>query len=84
MSNLEFLEELLNQPQQSDDTEAFLVKLYKVPEQHGPIRFFDATLRCASRGCSSPTHFKFQGVPYCMIHLIWQSNDKLLEMGLEK
>ena len=80
---LDFLQDLLDTPEQLDD-DAFLVKLYKVPEQKGPVRFFDETLRCASRGCSSPTHFKLQGVAYCTIHLIWKMNDKFLEMGIEK
>lgn len=81
---LDFLTELLDTPQSTDDNEAFLVKLYKVPEQHGPVRFFDVTLRCVSRGCSSPTHFKLHGIPYCMIHLIWKMNDKFIEMGIEQ
>lgn len=80
---LDFLEELIDTPEVVDD-EAFLVKLYKVPEQTGPVRFFDATLRCTSRGCSSPTHFKLQGIPYCMIHLIWKMNSMMLAMGIEK
>lgn len=83
-TDLDFLEGLLNEPTPADDDDAFLVKLYKVPEQKGPVRFYDNTLRCASRGCASPTHFKVQGVPYCMIHVVWKLNDMLLELGVEK
>lgn len=84
-TDLDFLEGLLNEPTSvDDDDETFLVKLYKVPEQKGPVRFYDDTLRCASRGCSSPTHFKVQGVAYCMTHVVWKLNDMLLERGVEK
>lgn len=81
-TDLDFLEEILEQG--VDETVEFIHKIYKVPEQKGPVRFFDATLHCASRGCSSPTHFKLQGVPYCMIHVVWKLNDMLLELGVEK
>lgn len=83
ITDLDALTELLETPDKISD-EAFYLKLYKVPKQKGPVRFFDATLRCASRGCGSPTHFKLQGVPYCMIHTIWKLNDLLLSMGVEK
>ena len=57
---------------------------YEAPVQHGPLRQFDNYFRCASRGCSSPTFFKLQGIPYCMIHCLRTMNDMLVERGVEK
>jgi hypothetical protein len=54
---------------------------YPVPEQHGPLRYYDKEMRCASRGCSSPTHWMLQGVPKCWIHCMNQMNDMLAELG---
>lgn len=57
---------------------------HKIPEQHGPMRHYDRTMRCASRGCGSPTHFKLQGISYCMIHCLRKMNDMLVELGVEQ
>jgi hypothetical protein len=51
--------------------------------QTGPIRFFDLTMRCASRGCGSPTTWKLQGIPKCSMHLITECNRLLMEAGVE-
>lgn len=45
--------------------------------QTGPIRFFDKEMRCASRGCSSPTYIKIEGIPLCMMHTILRANEML-------
>lgn len=55
-----------------------------IPEQFGPLRHFDREMRCASRGCSSPTHFKLQGIPLCMIHCLRKMNEMLLALGVER
>jgi hypothetical protein len=43
----------------------------------GPLRHSDVERRCASRGCTSPTHFKLDGIPYCMMHCLREMNVKL-------
>lgn len=57
--------------------------MYVVPEQHGPLRRYERNMRCASRGCASPTYHKVQGVPYCMIHCMGRLNNMLIELGVE-
>jgi hypothetical protein len=54
------------------------------PEQTGPLRQYDTTMRCACRGCSSPTFFKIQGIPRCMIHALRELNYMLVQRGVEK
>jgi hypothetical protein len=56
---------------------------YPRPEQYGPVRWYDKTLRCASRGCSSPTYCKLKGTPYCLMHIIGRMNEMLLELGVD-
>ena len=56
---------------------------HPAPEQHGPLRWVDSTLRCASRGCGSPTNCKLKGIPYCLMHTLGKMNDMLLELGVE-
>jgi hypothetical protein len=45
---------------------------YATLPEDGPVTRHDGypTVRCASRGCSSPTCFKYKGTPYCYMHLI--------------
>lgn len=57
---------------------------YPVPAQHGPLRYFDVPGRCASRGCSSPTHYKVGGIRYCMTHALRRLNEMLIELGIDK
>lgn len=45
--------------------------------QTGRIRFYDKEMRCASRGCSSPTYIKLDGIEYCMMHIILKCNELL-------
>jgi hypothetical protein len=51
--------------------------------QVGPLRWFDKEMRCASRGCSSPTYVKLQNVPRCMIHAVNEMNLMLVEAGFK-
>ena len=43
------------------------------------VRWFDKELRCASRGCRSPTYCKLEGVPYCTMHIIHHMDQMLNE-----
>lgn len=55
---------------------------YPAPEQFGPLRWYDKEMRCASRGCSSPTYLKVQGVPYCGTHALHKMNELLIQLGI--
>ena len=65
-------------------------QLLKPKEQHkatvkpnavdGPCRYYEQEHRCASRGCSSPTHYKVEGIPRCYPHAIVTLNDLVLEV----
>lgn len=83
---LDFLEELLEEtPQESIETPlGYNYPKYPVPKQVGPLRQFDTGMRCAKRGCSSPTYFKLKGIPTCMIHAMRDMNEMLYELGVEK
>jgi hypothetical protein len=54
------------------------------PMQNGPLRHFDREMRCANRGCSSPTHFKVRGISRCMKHALLELNYMLVSMGIER
>jgi hypothetical protein len=49
--------------------------------QNGPVRFFDNEMRCSSRGCSSSTYIKMQGIPKCMMHTLIACNELLIAQG---
>lgn len=51
--------------------------------QVGPLRYHDATMRCAKRGCMVDTHYKVQGVPYCTIHSLEELNMMLVSQGFK-
>ncbi len=55
----------------------------KTPPQVGPIKWYDVTMRCASRGCGSPTTYKFRGVPYCMTHTLKLANELMVSLGVD-
>jgi hypothetical protein len=55
---------------------------YPIPEQHGPLRWYDVEKRCASRGCSGPCYSRVQGVPYCMKHALDKLNEMLIKLGV--
>lgn len=57
---------------------------YPIPPQHGPLRWYDTSYRCASRGCGSPTRYKLNGVPYCSVHVIRKMNDMICELTGEE
>lgn len=46
----------------------------------GPCRYYEQEMRCASRGCSSPTHYKVEGIPRCYSHAIVTLNDLVIEV----
>jgi hypothetical protein len=48
--------------------------------QAGPLRWFDKEMRCASRGCSSPTFAKVNGTPRCMMHALRELNEMLTRL----
>jgi len=78
LTDIDFLQELLvEEPDQVESR-------YPRPTQNGPFRFFDSEMRCASRGCGSPTRYKLQGIPYCSVHCLNRMNDMLIAMGVEK
>jgi len=57
---------------------------YPVPPQVGPLRHFDVSSRCASRGCGSPTFLKVRGIRRCTIHALRELNQMLVDLGVEK
>ncbi len=75
---------LLERGSDREDSD-FLQKRYVVPEQNGPLRYFEPPWKpCASRGCSSPTPYKVKGVRYCTVHALRKMNDMLIELGVEQ
>lgn len=48
------------------------------PQQKGPLRWFDKPMRCVSRGCSSETFCKVDGIEYCMKHALTKLNEMLV------
>lgn len=46
--------------------------------QRGPLRWYDKEMRCALRGCTSPTYCRINGIPRCMIHALHDLNELLL------
>jgi|SRR5215831_287414 len=58
----------------------------KVPTQHtiqvGPVSQVDKEKRCVSRGCSSPTHWLLDGIPFCSTHLIDSLNERFIPTEL--
>lgn len=54
----------------------------QTPPQVGPIKWYDIAMRCASRGCSSGTYIKFQGVPYCTAHVLRIANKLFVDKGI--
>jgi hypothetical protein len=55
------------------------VTLLPRPVQFGPLQVFDTTGRCAQRNCSSPTHFRVNGIPKCSSHALTELNKLILE-----
>jgi hypothetical protein len=51
---------------------------YHINEQFGPLRWFEKEMRCACKGCNSPTYCKVEGIPRCMIHALRELNDLLV------
>ena len=53
---------------------------YPSPPQFGPLRWFDKEMRCASRGCGSPTYIQLESIPRCSMHALKKMNEMLYEL----
>jgi hypothetical protein len=60
------------------DTPAF-TPTQKPNSVDGPLKYFDQEMRCGLRGCTSPTHFKVEGIPRCSIHALNELNDMVAQ-----
>jgi hypothetical protein len=58
-----------------------LAELYPTTQQEGPVRYVDTEMRCGTRGCSSPTYIKVNGLPRCSAHAIKECNSMLVDAG---
>ena len=56
----------------------------KESNQKGPLRYWDTTMRCTSRRCGSPTHYKFRGMPLCTVHALRMMNEELTPVSEEE
>ena len=75
--DLDFLSGLLSSGA-SPDTDAS--KFNYESTQKGPLRYYDnGNMRCLSRRCGSPTHYKLRGVPYCTVHALRKMNEELTD-----
>ena len=63
-------------------THEYLRAKYPIPPQEGPLRYYDRTTPCASKGCRSPSHYKVQGVTYCTPHALKKLNHMLIDLGV--
>src|SRR3954454_18051305 len=56
-------------------------KEFKVPRpiQLGPLRWYDVTEPCASRGCTSPTYIRIRGISYCTSHALNMLNQIIIQ-----
>ena len=79
MSDLDFIGELLQSGSQyRDATDAKFTQ--HVSTQTGPLRYYDnGNMRCLSKRCGAPTHYKFRGVPYCTPHVLKKMNEELTD-----
>lgn len=76
--DLDFIQSLLDTPQESaEDIEKVINELYPVQPQTGPLRYYDTEMRCLSRRCGSPTHYKLNNVPKCETHCLKEMNEML-------
>jgi len=76
-ADLDFLDKLLKS---GGDTTTYVTdaqRFNRESTQKGPLRYFDQTLRCTSRRCGSPTHYKFRGMPLCTVHALRMMNEEL-------
>jgi len=49
------------------------------PIQLGPLKWYDTTQPCASRGCTSPTYIKIRGISYCTTHALNMLNQIIIQ-----
>lgn len=80
--DLETIQKLLK-----DDTAQTVVTKKKAstgetirPVQIGPLKYKDESMRCAARGCGSPTLIEINGVPYCYTHAIYALNHIVIQI----
>lgn len=52
--------------------------------QNGPLQWYDEEMRCANKGCSSPTYCKLSGIPRCMMHALREMNLMLIAHEMNK
>ena len=77
VSDLDFIGELLQSGSQYKDTTDAAKFTQHVSTQKGPLRYWDKEMRCTSRRCGSPTHYKFRGMPLCTVHALRMMNEEL-------
>ena len=76
-ADLDFLDKLLKS---GGDTSGYVTdaqRFNKESTQKGPLRYWDKEMRCTSRRCGSPTHYKFRGMPLCTVHALRMMNEEL-------
>lgn len=55
-----------------------VAKFFPRPKQIGPLKYFEQSSPCASRGCAVQCHVKVRGVPYCTTHALYVLNEIIL------
>lgn len=76
---LDFIDGLLQSGSQYKDT-TDASKFNHESTQKGPLRYYDnGNMRCLSKRCGAPTHYKFRGVPYCTPHVLRKMNEELTD-----
>lgn len=54
-------------------------KFHPRPIQIGPLKFWETSDRCTSRGCGAPTTIKVNGAPKCTSHALYELNFLIIE-----
>jgi hypothetical protein len=82
--DIDFLQDLLDSPQEQEET--VNNGLYPLPAQKGPLRYNEDERPCVNltgkTTCGSPTHWRVQSVPRCMVHALYRLNELLIEKGV--
>jgi hypothetical protein len=71
----------------TSDSPVGVFEHWPAPEQHGPLRRYDISMRCLStftspgkkNTCRSPTFYKLYGIPTCMTHALLEMNERLYQ-----
>jgi hypothetical protein len=80
--NADFFANLLAEDDKPKPTRTSSKWLDMVTPKVGPLRRKDSFARCASRGCSSPTHLEVRGVPRCITHALNELNHICVDAGV--